>query len=85
MGRFRESETCKAQVSQPSRSSLICSMHFKPDDFVRRLDFLEEEGILLTPWLNQDEFGFLSIHAAVAGSNLRNSSQRSRDRRQDFL
>ena len=24
---------------EPSRSSLICSMHFKPDDFVRCLDF----------------------------------------------
>ena len=47
----------KAQVSQPSRSSLICSMHFKTDDFVRRLDFEEEEGILLTPWPNKDEFG----------------------------
>ena len=28
------------------------SIHFKPDDFIRRLDFKEEEGILRTPWLN---------------------------------
>ena len=42
-------------------------MLFKPNDFVQRLDFLEEEGILRTPWLKQDELGkkaaFLWIHA----------------------
>ena len=41
--------------SGPGVNSLICSMRFKPDDFVRRLDLLEEEGILLTPWLEQHE------------------------------
>ena len=50
---------------EPSKSSLMCSMHFKPNDFVRSLDFKEEEGILRTPWLEQDEFGKI----------LRNSSQ----------
>ena len=53
----------------------MCFMHFKPDDFVRRLDFKEEKGILQTPWLNEDEFGKI----------LRNSSQSAqatcRDRR----
>ena len=68
MGRFRE--------------EFVDSMHLKPDDFVRRLDFKEEEGILLTPWPKQGEFGknCLSIDScircdAVVGSNLRNSSQ----------
>ena len=28
----------------------------KPDDFVRSLDFYEEEGILLTSWLKKDKF-----------------------------
>jgi len=41
---------------EPSKSSVICSMHFKPDDFARRLDVEEEEGILLTPWLKRGEF-----------------------------
>ena len=48
---------------------VICSKHFKPDDFARRLDVQEENGILLTPWLNKrDEFGitaFPSIHALL--------------------
>ena len=47
--RKRQVKTCTESKREPFRSSLICSMHFKPDDFVRRLDFLEEEGILLTP------------------------------------
>jgi len=55
---------------------VICSKHFKPDDLAQRLDFQEENGILLTPWLKRDEFGitaFPSIRAAVVA--LRNSSQ----------
>ena len=31
---------CTESKREPSRSLLTCSMHFKPDDFVRRLDFL---------------------------------------------
>ena len=45
------------QSERESRLGLYCSTHFQPDDFVRRLDFQEEEGILRTPWLKQDEFG----------------------------
>jgi len=55
---------------------VICSKHFKPDYLAQRLDFQEENGILLTPWLKRDEFGitaFPSIRAAVVA--LRNSSQ----------
>jgi len=52
---------------EPSKNSVICSKHFKPDDFARRLDVQEENGILLTLWRNErDEFGitaFPSIHA----------------------
>jgi len=50
---------------------VICSKHFKPDDFVRLLDVQEENGILPTPWPKRDEFGinaFSSIHAAVVAS-----------------
>ena len=34
---------------QPSKNSMICSKHFKPDNFARHLDVQEENGILLTP------------------------------------
>jgi len=53
---------------EPSKSSVICSKHLKPDDFARHMDVQEEKGILLTPWLQRDEFGvtaFPSIHAAA--------------------
>ena len=56
----------KRAKGEPSKSLVICSKHFKRDDFARRL---EEKGILLTPWLERDEFGvtaFPSIHAAVS-------------------
>jgi len=65
---------------EPSKSSVICSKHFKPDDFARRLDFQGDEGILLIPWLKRDKFGitaFPSIHATVVASDLRNSSSQS--------
>jgi len=61
-------------------SSVICSKHFKQDDFARRLDFQGEEGILLIPWLKRNEFGitaFPSIHAAIVTSDLRKSSSQS--------
>ena len=67
MGRSRESEMCKV-------SSVICSKHFRPDDFARRLDFQCEEGILPTPWLKRDKFGktaFPSIYANVGASDLK--------------
>ena len=53
MGRFRE--------------EFVDSMHLKPNDFVRRLDLKEEEGILLTPWPKQGEFGknFFSIDSCI--------------------
>ena len=66
--------------SESRLSSMICSKHFKQDDFARRLDFRGEEWILLIPWLKRDEFGitaFPSIHAAVVASDLRNSSSES--------
>ena len=32
---------------EPSKSSVICSKHFKSGDFARRLDFQEENGFSL--------------------------------------
>ena len=70
---------------EPSKNSVICSKHFNPDDFARRLDVQEESGILLTPWLRREDFGisaFPSIHAAVVASEKQQSvSGAKRDRR----
>ena len=38
-----ESDGSKRAKWEPSKSSVICSKHFKPDDFVRRLDVQEEK------------------------------------------
>ena len=71
--------------SESCLRSVNCSKNFKPDDLAQRLDFQEESGILLTPWLKQDEFGitaFPSIRAAVAASEKQQSvSGAERDRR----
>ena len=71
--------------SESCLRSVICSKKFKPDDLAQRLDFQEENGILLTPWLKQDEFGitaFPLIRAAVAASEKQQSvSGAERDRR----
>ena len=71
--------------SESCLRSVICSKNFKPDDFAQRLDFEEENGILLTPWLKQDEFGitaFPSTRAAVAASEKQQSVRGAeRDRR----
>ena len=56
---------------EPSKSSVVCSKHFKPDDFARRPDVQQDKGILLTPWLERDDFGitaFPTIHAPVVAS-----------------
>ena len=71
--------------SESRLNSVICSKHFKPDDLARRLDFQEENGILLTSWFKRDEFGitaFPSIRAAVVASEKQQSvSGGERDRR----
>ena len=56
---------------EPSESSVTCSKQFQRDDFARRLDLQEEEGVLLTLWLKRDDFGltaFPSIRAAVVAA-----------------
>ena len=61
---------------EPLKSSVICSKHFKPDDFARRPDVQQDKGILLAPWLERDEFGitaFPSIHAPVVASEKQQS------------
>ena len=54
-------------------------MHFIPDDFIRRLDFLGRgrdfaDSMALNK-TNLVKSAFLSIHASAVESNLRNSSQ----------
>ncbi|XP_015774492.1 PREDICTED: THAP domain-containing protein 5-like [Acropora digitifera] len=51
---------------QPSKHSVICSVHFKPEDFERRFDCLQQGGKAPPRWLRKDEFGccvFPTIHA----------------------
>ena len=42
---------------QPSKHSVTCSVHFKPEDFERRFDLLQPGGKAAPRWLRKDEFG----------------------------
>ena len=43
---------------EPSKTSVICSKHFKAYDFVPCLDVsAEEQGISMTLWLKRDDYG----------------------------
>ena len=42
---------------QPSKHSVICSVHFKPEDFERRFDCLQQGGKAPSRWLRKVEFG----------------------------
>ena len=42
---------------QPTRYSIICSEHFKPDDFSRRISHLEGQSFVGNNVLKRDDFG----------------------------
>ena len=67
---------------ESSRTSVICSKHFKADDFVRRLDISsEEQWTPMTPWLKRDDYGinvFPSIHASTIVEADKQPSDRDR-------
>ena len=51
---------------EPSKRSVICSVHFKPEDFERRFALGESGGKSMPRWLCKDQFGccvFPTIHA----------------------
>ena len=45
---------------EPSSSSCICSKHFEPDTFVRRVNLPGQETTYI-PWLKKDEVGISSF------------------------
>ena len=42
--------TLKHAQWEPSKSSVICSKHFKPDDFVRKYTLLKDQEALSIPY-----------------------------------
>ena len=45
---------------EPSSSSCVCSKHFEPDAFVRKVN-LPGQGTTYIPWLKKDEVGVSSF------------------------
>ena len=53
---------------EPPKSSVICSKHFKPDDFVRNYMLLKDQEALSIPYLERDSFRintFATVHTEV--------------------
>ena len=66
---------------QPSKHSVICSVHFKPEDFERRFSLGETGGRSMPRWLRKDEFGccvFPTIHTVGKGDTMEKPSKRDK-------
>ena len=53
---------------EPSKNSVICSKHFKPDDFVRNYTLLKDQEALSIPYLERDSLritAFPTVHTEV--------------------
>ena len=46
---------------EPSSTSALCSQHFKPEDYVRRFNFIEGQSEPVIPRLICDEVGAVPI------------------------
>ena len=57
---------CKRAKWEPTKTSAICSKHFKPEDFKRRFSFLPGQDSAFIPRLVTDDLGvsvFPTVHA----------------------
>ena len=57
---------CKRAKWEPTKTSAICSQHFKPEDFKRRFSFLQGQDSAFVPRLLTDDLGvnvFPTVHA----------------------
>ena len=46
---------------EPSKDSVICSKHFKPDDFVRNYALLKDQEVPSIPYLVRDRFAITTF------------------------
>ena len=66
---------------EPSKRSVICSVHFKPEDFERRFVLGEPGGKSMPRWLRKDEFGccvFPTIHTVGKEESMGKASKREK-------
>ena len=68
---------------EPSKTSVICSKHFKADDFVRHLDVsAEEQGISMTLWLKRDDYGINVFPSIMLPRSLKLTNSRLTETRE---
>ena len=60
----------------PSMSSVICSKHFKVDDFVQSYTLITEKQAQSVPYLVRDSFGFTTYPTVHEGEQRRDRDKR---------
>ncbi|XP_015751817.1 PREDICTED: uncharacterized protein LOC107331715 isoform X2 [Acropora digitifera] len=60
---------------EPTKSSVICSKHFKPDDFVRNYTLLKDQEAPSIPYLERDSFGITAFPTVHTGVNVAEDEQ----------
>ena len=63
---------------QPSQYSIICSEHFKPDDFSRRFSRIEGQSFVGNNVLKRDEFGICVFPTVMRAADASHVSERER-------
>ena len=63
---------------QPSQYSIICSEHFKPDDFSRRFSRIEGQSFVGNNVLKRDEFGICVFPTVMPAADASHVSERER-------
>ena len=64
---------------QPSQYSIICSEHFKPDDFSRRFSRIEGQSFVGNNVLKRDEFGICVFPTVMRAADASHVSERERE------
>ncbi|XP_044171604.1 uncharacterized protein LOC122955935 [Acropora millepora] len=60
---------------EPTKSSVICSKHFKPDEFVRNYTLLKDQEAPSIPYLERDSFGITAFPTVHTGVNVAEDEQ----------
>ena len=61
---------------EPSKNSVICPKHFKPDDFVRNYAFLKDQEAPSIPYLVRDRFGITAFPTGARSCRTRSLLRR---------
>jgi hypothetical protein len=62
----------------PTSYSVICSEHFKPEDFLRRFSHVEGESSVCNRWLKRDDIGICVFPTIMPSADAQKVSDRDK-------